>query len=134
MRKKLPKEVNFVFFLISLYSLALDIVLSLSLNSKYEINMIINGNPGICENKICNLNNDLNNITIRFNEEIKTCENMFYDLHNIIEIDLSNFDGSKVTNMHAMFYNCINLKKIIFGNFNTSSVEYMEQLFMNCNN
>ena len=99
MRKKLPKEVNFVFFLISLYSLALDIVFSLSLNSKYEINMIINGtnkknilndsysynapeiiingNPGICENKICNLNNDLNNITIRFNEEIKTCENMF---------------------------------------------------------
>ena len=148
------KKIKNLFFQILLYTLIFDIIFSFSINSKYEINMIINGTNNknilndsfiynfseikingkdvICNNKNCNLNDNLNNITIRFNEEIKTCENMFNNLDNIIEIDLSNFDASKVTNMHAMFSNCINLKKIIFGNFNTSSVKYMNQLFMHC--
>ena len=61
--------------------------------------------------KTCQLNGEINNITLIFDEEIDSCENMFNNLQNITFIDLSGFDTSKVTNMHSMFFNCINLKK-----------------------
>ena len=57
---------------------------------------------------------------------------MFYELNSIIEIDLSNFDSSKVTNMKEMFSNCKKLIKITFGNINTSLVENMIKLFYHC--
>ena len=84
--------------------------------------------------KTCDLNRDENIIILRFEEEIETCEYMFQELNNIREIDLSNFDASKVTNMHCMFYNCSNLEKINFGNINTSNVIDMQSLFNNCSN
>ena len=84
--------------------------------------------------KTCNLNNDINNITLIFEEEIISCENMFYGLTNLIFIDLSKFDSSKVKNINSMFYGCTNLKKIIFGNIVTSSVEDMTSLFEKCAN
>ena len=61
--------------------------------------------------KTCQLNGEINNITLIFDEEIDSCENMFNNLQNITFIDLSGFDTSKVTNMHSMFFNCTNLKK-----------------------
>ena len=80
----------------------------------------------------CIFKNDFNNVTIKFDRLINTCENMFKGLKNLIEIDLSNLDTSKVTNMSSMFDQCINLKKINFGNINTSLVNNMEYLFHNC--
>ena len=78
------------------------------------------------------LESDFNNITLIFENEIQTCNNMFKGLTYISEIDLSNFDSSKVTEMSNMFQGCSNLEKIIFGNINTSSVNSMENLFLNC--
>ena len=148
------KRIKYFFFKILFFLLIFDIIFSFSINSIYEINMIINGtnnknilsdsfiyNPSeiiingkdaICNNKNCNLNDNLNNITIKFNEEIKTCENMFNNLDNIIEIDLSNFDASKVKNMSKMFNECLNIEKINLGKINTSSVQNMYRLFHNC--
>ena len=80
------------------------------------------------------LRDDINNITLIFDEEINSCENMFNNLQNMTFIDLSSFDTSKVTNMHSMFFNCTNLKKIIFGKINTSLVQDMSSLFSNCYN
>ena len=82
--------------------------------------------------KSCYLENEINNITLVFRGEINSSENMFNDLNNIIEIDLSNFDTSKVTNMNSMFKGCTNLKKIVFGNIDTSSVVNMNSLFEKC--
>ena len=62
------------------------------------------------------LEEDINNITIGFDDPIISCQNMFKDLDNIIEIDLSNFDTSKVINMAFMFLNCIRLEKINLWN------------------
>ena len=73
-----------------------------------------------------------NNITIKFEDDIDSCENMFFALNNIIEIDLSNFDASKVVNMSSMFKNCTKLERIHFGKINTSSVKDMSSLFENC--
>ena len=79
-----------------------------------------------------NFENGLNNVTIRFHSEINSCEKMFNESSNIIEIDLSNFDTSKVTNMDSMFFMLTNLEKINFGNINTSLVENMHYLFHHC--
>ena len=74
----------------------------------------------------------LNNITIKFNESITNCSQMFFDSKNIILIDLSNFDASNVIDMRGMFYGCSKLTSIDLTNLNTSSVSYMNYTFYGC--
>ena len=56
----------------------------------------------------------------------------------VTELDLSNFNTSKVTNMTSMFYDCTRLKRLDVSNFDTSSVTTMNKLnteggmFQNC--
>ena len=57
-----------------------------------------------------------------------SCKEMFKDLNDIISIDFSNFDTSKVTEMTSMFYSCT-VKSINFYNFNTSIVTDMSSMF-----
>jgi len=97
-------------------------------------NVIVNGQSKPEYQKNYSFENDLNNITIKFNNKITSCEYMFEGMTNIIEIDLSNFDASNIINMNRMFKDCINLKKITFGDINTSLVENMNELFFNCTN
>ena len=82
--------------------------------------------------KICNLDKNYNNITLIFDYQIETCNSMFDGLRNITEIDLSNFDASKVTDFHWMFSTCSGMQKITFGNIDTSLVENMASLFTLC--
>ena len=91
--------------------------------------ILVNGEVNTSCNKMCWLNNGINNVTIRFGAQLESCKNMFKGLTNIIEIDLSIFDTSKVKDMSYMFDNCTNLEKINFGNINTSLVENMKCLF-----
>ena len=72
---------------------------------------------------------ELNSVVIKFNKSITTCSSMFSGLTNIIEVDLSNFDASKVVNINSMFNNCLNLKRINFGKINTSSVKIYVDYF-----
>ena len=95
--------------------------------SKVLVNGIKNEN---C-NKTCYLKGDRNNITLIFENQIESCKQMFSNLSNIIEIDLSDFDASMVKSMYRMLYYCENLEKINFGNINTSSLEEMKELFNN---
>ena len=55
---------------------------------------------------------------------------MFYDLNNILEIDLSYFDVSTVKDISYMFYNCKNLEKLNFSNIDTSSVLNMSYFIL----
>ena len=84
--------------------------------------IIVNGESRPLCKKSCEFYNDLNNVTIKFDEEIKTFENMFNGSANIIEIDLSKLDTSTVESMESMFSHCVNLEKINFGNINTKNV------------
>ena len=142
-------ENNFKYLLIIIF-------LNLFLNSseELEISLVINGKgkqkvisdsfsptPSeiIADNTIkcsktkeCILDLDINKVTIKFDGEIVSCKRMLNDLSNIIEIDLSNFDTSKVKDMSYMFNNCKFLEKITFGKIKTSKVENMEGLFHNC--
>ena len=54
--------------------------------------------------KTCYLLGDKSNITLSFHYEINSCHKMFYYVDNMIEIDLSNFDFSKVESFKHMFY------------------------------
>ena len=99
------------------------------LPSKIIVNDISNDTCG----KKCFLDKEeMNNVTIIFNRQIESCENMFNNLSDVLEIDLSYLDFSKVTNMDSMFNECSNLKKINFGRINTSLVSNMRQLFHKC--
>ena len=61
--------------------------------------VIVNGIVKESCKKSCIFEYEINNVTIYFNDYITSCKNMFYNLSNIIEIDLSNFDFSRVITM-----------------------------------
>jgi len=94
--------------------------------------VLVNGVKHDSCKKTCNLQEDINNVTLIFQNKITSCQNMFRELSNIIEIDLLNFDFSEVNSMCRMFYKCSQLEKINFGNINTSSVIDMQYLFSYC--
>ena len=102
-----------------------------SLESNYDIFINEVNKSDACK-KICNFTDDINNVTIRFYERNYSCFKMFYKSHNISEIDLTNFDTSKVTNMSRMFCECWNLTSINFNNINTSLVSSMYYTFFGC--
>ena len=60
-----------------------------------------------------------------------SCEKMFYNLSNIIEIDLSNFDFSSITSFKSMFAYCTKLEKLTINN-QINSVIDMNEMFHNC--
>ena len=67
-------------------------------------NMLNYTNPDI--RNIYNITNseyNISNITLIWNNPLNSTKNLFSDCKNITEIDLSNFDTSKVTEMESMF-------------------------------
>ena len=50
-------------------------------------------------------------------------------IKNIVELDLSNFDTSQVTDMQFMFYGMSSLTSLDLSNFDTSQVKYMNSMF-----
>ena len=144
-----------IFYFIICISISKGRLLNLIYYSS-EINMIINGNGtqiiindsfypppsevyvnGIYQNSckiFCEMEYEINNVTLIFNETMNSTEIMFSGLDNLLEIDLSLFDFSNIISMENMFRNCCNLEKINFGNINTSSVVNMRRVFYNCTN
>ena len=95
-----------------------------------EVN--INDNNISYINKSYSFEEEKNIVTLTFNTIITNCSNMFSDLIDVIDIDLSNFDSSGITDMTAMFKGCINLEKINLTNFNTSMTTNMKNMFLEC--
>ena len=60
---------------------------------------------------------------------ISSCYKMFYE---IIALNSSNFDTSKMTDMSWMFDNCLNLTTLDLSNFDTSNVTDMSYMFSYC--
>ena len=54
---------------------------------------------------------------------------MFYGMSNLTSLNLSNFDTSNVTKMYAMFSNMSNLTTLDLSNFNTSNITNMYKMF-----
>ena len=73
-------------------------------------------------------------IKLIFKNNIQNCSKLFYNCKNIINIDLSNFNSTKVKNMSSMFEDCTNLINIDFSNFDSSNLENMNSIFGDCRN
>ena len=73
-----------------------------------------------------------NNVILIYNYEINSTKSMFSGCNNILEIDLSDFDTSKVTDMSSMFSNCHSLSSLNLSNFETTQVETMANMFYAC--
>ena len=54
---------------------------------------------------------------------------MFYNCYSLINIDFSNFNSQKITNISHMLYNCKSLKNINLSNFYTKNVTNMYGTF-----
>ena len=59
---------------------------------------------------------------------------MFNNCKQLISLNLSSFDTSKITNMEKMFYNCSKITSLDLSNFKTSIVTNMISMFENCYN
>ena len=85
---------------------------------------------GVCS---INLEDEEKTIKMRWIEhDITSCRDMFSDLKNIVEIDLSGFDTSNVIDMQSMFSGCTSLESINLSDINTSLVTNMQKMFYQC--
>ena len=57
---------------------------------------------------------------------------IFYNCINIIEVDMTNFDTSLITDMTEMFSMCHSLKSLNVQNLNTAKVESFRYMFFEC--
>ena len=94
--------------------------------------IIVNGNSAPTNNYINLLTYQQNNIIIKFKTPLTTCINMFSGLNNILYVDTTNFDFSKVKNMNQMFSGCTSLQSLHINNLDSSSVINMYGMFENC--
>ena len=98
--------------------------------------IIVNGNIQseieIDLNDSLNLIDEINNITIKFNKTLTSCEDMFNELNNIINIDFSNFDLSEVNSMERAFYGCSSLLSINLNNDKIQNKINMHSMFYGC--
>ena len=81
-----------------------------------------------------NLVNDINYITVEWNDEPQfwNCHRMFYNLQNIISVDLIDIKSKSVACTIQMFRGCTNLISVNFGGFDSSQVADMSQMFDGC--
>ena len=71
----------------------------------------------------------LTEVKLEWDAPFASCKNMFKDLKDVLEIDLSNFDSSLVSDTSSMFQNCNQMTSLNLDNFDTSLVTNMVQCF-----
>ena len=98
----------------------------------YISEVVVNGKLSDINNYNLLLTEDINDITIRFNKYLDSCECMFCYLNGVLNIDFSNFFSTKVQNMAYMFRDSKSLKFLNFDNIDTSSVTNMFYMFYGC--
>ena len=94
--------------------------------------MYINNSP-IPPAKILNLTKEGENIIIlKWNSKLINCNNLFNNCVNLLSIDLSHFDSSKIKSIEYMFESCKGVKFINLTNFNPPSVYNLWDFAHNC--
>ena len=77
-------------------------------------------------------NNEINNVTLIWNENINNLHTAFYECSNITHADLSHFQSSNLYHIGGLFQHCSSLTYVNITNFNTENVQYMSFMFRNC--
>jgi hypothetical protein len=73
-----------------------------------------------------------NIVIIKFQNQLQSCANMFYNMTDLLEVDLSKFDASQISSTSEMFYGCKNLKKVVMENFASSKIGQVYRMFAGC--
>ena len=71
-------------------------------------------------------------IELIWNNPLSNCHAMFKGMSHISEINFTDFDTSKVTDISKMFMNCESLENLDLSSFDTSNVEDMSYMFSKC--
>lgn len=66
------------------------------------------------------------------NAYLISANKMFFGCNDLVSLDMTNFDTSRITNMDYMFGGCIALASLDVSNFDTSNVTSMGAMFSNC--
>lgn len=69
---------------------------------------------------------------LNINKNMTSYFYLFYGCRNLIYVNLSSLDTSKVTNMECMFGSCISLPSLDLSSFNTKNVTTMREMFRDC--
>ena len=77
-------------------------------------------------------NQTKNIVELIWDNNLDNCAYMFYGCSQITEIDLSNFNTSKIKYIDHMFGFCSSLTFLNLSNFNTSNIKIMDSLFEHC--
>ena len=64
--------------------------------------------------------------------KVTDMSDMFYSCSKLTNLNVSNFDTSQVTDMSFMFYSCSSLTSLDVSNFNISKVTDMRSMFSGC--
>ena len=73
-------------------------------------------------------------INITFKENLKSMLGMFKGCENLIDIDLTNLNTSKLENINSLYENCNNLEKINFFNTKLNKIREINNIFNGCEN
>ena len=91
------------------------------------------GNSNILSGNIINgLNDEENIIIMKWDSKITSATNMFNQLNNLLEVDLSNFDVSEIETTDFMFSECEYLTSINLNNLNAPLLINVGSMFMEC--
>ena len=71
-------------------------------------------------------------IKLKWNNEVTSLSCLFYNITNILIVDLSQFNSTLVESTRYLFYNCQSLTSINFNNFISSNIKDMQYMFYNC--
>ena len=74
------------------------------------------------------------NFNLEWDNNFEDCSNMFEGITVLTEVDLSNFDVSRVNYMGLMFKGCTSLKKVIMPTISEYILEQAEMMFQGCTN
>ena len=91
-------------------------------NYTQKVNSIYTNGNFSAKDYFVNCSKYRNIVIIKIDANITSSYQMFKNCSYKVEIDLSHFDASHVTNMGYMFEGCTKLTSINFNNFDTSNV------------
>ena len=93
--------------------------------------VLVNGNSYTSAETI-ELVGEENNITLKWNSDLTDCQQMFWGLGNIKNVDLTQFNALNVVNMSHMFRECSSLETVEISDFNSPNLIDMNHMFYGC--
>ena len=104
-------------------------------NPREKISFIIIGNNRLTKDGPFK-EHSFTKMELHFSSPLDNLESFFdsqyFNVENLITIDLSHFDSSSIINMSKFLKGCNNLLHIDFSNFNSSSLINISEMFNGC--